>query len=328
MHILQVANVGRVTGGTGACAWTIAHSLSACRHTIAFLSRLDDETRGAFAGSRVLQWKRVTAAAVRRLNPDVIILHNTPAASMDERLPAFTLQYAHSRIDPAAADVCVYCSRWLAERYGGNMHDVLYQPVPRPPRIAGWHDERPLRERLVIGRLCTPTPRKWPDELVPFYRMLAGRFRDVQWEFVGCPPALQPRLQEACGGRATFHTAGWNARGHLWRWDALLYHHPHVTESFGRVAAEAMRAGCIPIVDGRGGFLEQIVPGCGFRCGSPPDFAAAIAAITDPADRWPISRTARAHADERFSPAAFREALLERLSAMLGRFQPRRGDGS
>lgn len=314
MRVLQVCNVGRIVGGTAACAWTVARSLPACEHTVASLSRVSEDTRRAFAGCRVVAWDRVMAEHVREIDPDVVLLHNTSRSRVEGRLPAVTLQYLHSRIDPAPADRTLYCSAWLAEQYGGSSKDVLLQAVPRPrrPEEAGG-ETRELRESPVIGRLCTPTRAKWPDDIVPFYAGLASRFREVRWEFVGCPEGLQTALRSACSGRAEFFPAGWAMRSRLWHWDVLLYHNAAVTESFGRTVAEAMRAGCVPIVDGRGGFREQVEPACGFLCGGPEEFAEAVARIHTPAARRRMSRACQAHANERFSLARFGAELLERL---------------
>jgi glycosyltransferase involved in cell wall biosynthesis len=136
----------------------------------------------------------------------------------------------------------------------------------------------------------------------------------VEWEFVGCPFVLRPRLNAACGGRAAFHESGWSARQHLHRWDALLYHHPTLTESFGRTCAEAMRCGCIPIVDDRGGFREQIAGPTrpGFLCEDFTAFDRAVAALDDPATRTKIGQAARTRA-ERFSLAQFAERFVALL---------------
>jgi glycosyltransferase involved in cell wall biosynthesis len=192
---------------------------------------------------------------------------------------------------------------------------VLYQAVPKPRRPVGG-DTRALREHLVIGRICTPVARKWPGELPAFYERLAGLFPRVEWEFVGCPSEVHPPLAEACHGRAAFFPASWDARARLWRWDALLYHNPHVTESFGRTAAEAMRAGCIPIVDAAGGFVEQVVEGCGLLCASAEEFAAAIERLHDPGERRGMSRRALAHADGVFSIERHGREVLSVLSAV------------
>jgi len=165
----------------------------------------------------------------------------------------------------------------------------------------------------VIGRICTPQQNKWPNDVDEFYGRLADRYPQIRWEFIGCPAELQTRLSSVCHRRATFLPAAWEARSRLWHWDALLYHNPQVTESFGRTVAEAMRAGCIPIVDDRGGFREQIAEGCGFLCRSPSDFTEAIAALQSAGTRWKMSRECEAHADEQFSLARFGRELLERF---------------
>jgi glycosyltransferase involved in cell wall biosynthesis len=205
---------------------------------------------------------------------------------------------------------------------------VLYQAVPKPPqqesgvRAAGLSeagyrsDTRALRERLVIGRICTPQAKKWPPDLPEFYANLTRRFPEVEWEFVGCSADIHPRLREACRGRAVFHPASWSARAHYWRWDALLYHNPQVTESFGRTVAESMRAGCVPIVDARGGFVEQVADGTGFLCSGADEFAAAVDRLHAAGERRPMSRAAMAHADEAFSLERFAREFMRLLSAV------------
>jgi hypothetical protein len=314
LHVLQVCNVGRIVGGTAACAWTATRALSACRHTVAFLGLIADDTRRAFTDDcRLLNWNRVTAPAVDGIAPDVVLLHNTSSSRCDKHLPAVSLMYRHSQSTPVAADLTLYCSGWLAKRSGGEPGQVCLQAVPKPIRPAVGCDSRPLRDQLVIGRICTPQPNKWPNEVAEFYSLLAGRFPQIRWEFIGCPAELQTRLLSACHRRATFWPAAWEARSRLWHWDALLYHNPRVTESFGRTVAEAMRAGCIPVVDDRGGFREQIEEGCGFLCRSPSDFSAAIAALQSVGKRWKMSRDCETHADERFSLARFGQELLKRF---------------
>lgn len=84
-----------------------------------------------------------------------------------------------------------------------------------------------------------------------------------------------------------------------------------IPESFGRTVAEAMRTGCVPIVDANGGFVEQVPPNTGFLSDKPMEFAAAIKRIQSVREREDISRNARIHADAAFSLAAFRVRLLD-----------------
>ncbi|QDU41028.1 Glycosyl transferases group 1 [Maioricimonas rarisocia] len=314
---MQVANVGQICGGTAACAWTITRAMPHCRHTVAFLSSITSETRHAFGHVPLLQWQHVTARDVADVNPDLVVLHNTAPERVSGPLPSFTLLYQHSAGRRAAADATVYCSEWLARqcRPTGTGAEqsvpVLLQPVPRPRRPEGV-ENRALRTNLVVGRLCTPVERKWPSELVPFYTRLSRRFPQIEWEFVGCPPQLVPALRQACGGRVRFHCPSWAARSFLWTWDVLLYHHPTLTESFGRVVAESMQAGCIPIVDARGGFCEQIVPGTGFLCRDGDDFEDALSTTARACERRTLSRAAMSHGDQLCGLQAF-PARLRRL---------------
>jgi len=313
VRLLQVCNVGNILGGTAACAWTIARCFPDLSHTVAFLSPPTAETRSVFAEIAVEHWERVTPELVSRSGADLVILHNTSAARISGRWKTPTVCYVHSRITPPESDLTLYCSRWLAENCDADERRVLLQPVPVPPRDDDSSDTRALRERPVIGRICTPTSRKWPRELAAFYRFLAAEHPEVDWEFVGCPASLQSELREACGGRALFLPASWPARGRLWHWDAMLYHHPTLTESFGRTVAEALRAGCVPIVDRRGGFVEQLVEECGYLCDSQEEFSAAVGSLQNRARRWRLSRGCRAEGDWRFSLQRFRAEFLERL---------------
>ncbi len=316
VHLLQVCNVGRILGGTAACAWTVTRCFPDAQHTLAFLSRPTAATRAAFEHCEVLAWDRVTPSLVDDCGADVVLLHNTAARSLAAELPVFTIAYVHSRIEPAAGDLTLYCSRWLASQCGADESSVLYQAVPSATRPDCSSDTRALRSDPIIGRLCTPVSHKWPEQLVGFYRDLARSHPQVEWEFVGCPTKLRTALEDACGGRARFWDADWEARSRFWQWDALLYHHPTLSESFGRTAAEAMRCGCVPIVDDRGGFVEQVAKGCGYLCREMSDFNAAIAELSDPGARRHMSRAARAHADRAFSLQRFRGELLERLDGL------------
>jgi hypothetical protein len=314
MRMLQVCNVGRIAGGTAACAWTITRAVPDVEHHVHFLSTPCVETRRVFAHCRVTTGA-LGPGQLTDIELDVAILHNvSPADWPAVHVP--TIQYVHSAGIRAGADATVYCSRWLARQCGrGDAATVLYQAVPRPlaPQRG---DHRTLRQHLVVGRLCTPAPRKWPPESVAFYERLAHSFRNVQWEFVGSPDSMKSELLQACRGRADFLEAGWSARGRLWHWDALLYHHPHLTESFGRTCAESMRAGCVPIVDRRGGFLEQVTPETGFLCDCEAGFAQAVAELEDSGVRRRMSRSAIAHADCAFSLQRFRSDLLQLLRTL------------
>jgi len=307
-RLLQVCNVGRIVGGTAACAWTVTRALPGFAHHVAFLAPVDAETTAAFRECVISQHERITTATLIQLRPDVILLHNTPQARYPTGTSVSTIQYLHSAIpNPAVADVTVCCSHWLARELKMPEACVLWQGVVKEVR----HARR--NETLVVGRICTPTPRKWPAALVPFYAELAARCPDVRWEFVGCPDGLQPRLQRACRGRAVFYPAGWSQRSRLAEWDVLLYCNRALPESFGRVVAEALRAGCIPVVDRLGGFVEQLPDDCGFLCDNIKEFAVALATLSNPALRYAMSQRGVQHADRVFSLHQFARELLRRF---------------
>jgi hypothetical protein len=307
MHLLQVCNVGQIVGGTAACAWSITRAWPQLTHSVAFLSRVDAVTRQAFEPHQVLHWPHCTSDRIRQVNPDLVILHNIAANHSSLWDGAVTIQYIHSTGRRAPADHTVYCSHWLAEQCRAKAPSVLWQGVPLP--IVPAHARPRTEGRLRIGRICTPSTRKWPDSLPAFYSKLAAQHPHVDWEFVGCPAAMQPILKSGCNGRATFHPAEWQARSLVWHWDALLYHHPTLTESFGRTVAEAARAGCIPIVDDRGGFSEQCQILGSRGCHTPTDFGDAITELSDPDYRQRHSDSIQQKANEHFSLASFGERL-------------------
>ena len=316
MHVLQVCNVGSIVGGTAACAWSLTRAWPQLRHTVAFLSPVDSMTRQVFQPHPVATWPHCGTEQIQSQQPDLVILHNISPAGASLWSGACSIQYVHSVGTRLVADQTLYCSDWLARQCRAPGDSVVWQGVPVPvrpvtPRVRG-------SDRLRIGRICTPSLRKWPDTLPVFYSHLASRHPQVDWEFVGCPISMQSPLQAACRGQATFYASGWNARSLLWDWDALLYHHPSLTESFGRTLAEAARAGCVPIVDQRGGFSEQLDIISGMGCRTLAEFSDSISALSDPEARRCLSQQVQSQANSTFSIEAFGRRMslvVERLAS-------------
>lgn len=345
MRLLQVCNVGQICGGTAACAWTITHALGNWDHHVAFLSRPDAATQRAFSGCQLISQQQLSELSQQSSRFDLALLHNIAPGRVPP-LHAPTLQYQHSVGQRQATDWHVTCSRWLAEQCQSPL-PVLYQPVPVPPFPEQYRSSplcrseklklpaegafenaehlqavrlacrsREERQWWIVGRICTPTLQKWPQALLPFYERLSSRFPEVLWEFVGTPNCLHADLRQACRDRVRFYPAGFEQRQLYWRWDHLLYHHPTLTESFGRTVAEAMRAGCFPCVDARGGFPEQIeAPQTGNLCRSLDDFAASLADWRQSSSREELAFAAHLQATERFSLRAFHQQLQTCLSA-------------
>jgi hypothetical protein len=316
-RLVQVCNVGQLTGGTGACAWTVTRALPGFEHIVVFPTAPTDETRAGFTPSTIVVAPRVTTALLREWNPAGLLLHNSSAERIATALPRKTLLYQHSAARGlATGGGRVVCSQWLADRLGWPRTSVLWQAVPRPLKAAGVRSSSTSARELVLGRLCTPIAQKWPSAAAEHCAALTAAAPHVRWEFVGCPESLQAEWSRAVAGRCRFFPASWSARSRYWRWDALLYHNPQVTESFGRTVAEAMRAGCVPIVDDRGGFIEQLADGGGALCRTLDDFLAAVERLHDPVQRTAWSATARTIADERWSLARFAQDLLARFDAL------------
>lgn len=319
LKLLQVCNLGQITGGTGACAWTVARSLPELRHQVVFRGGISAEARERFRDWEPGRWERITAARVRESGADLVLLHNASRESVVESWGRPTINYLHSRITPAEADLWLCCSEWLREQYRRPELRVLRQGVPRPERPITVPFPRGETRGLVVGRLCTPTPRKWWDGIVEFYGRLAASCPEAWWEFVGCPERLRGELTEACRQRVTFHPASWEARRWLWTWDVMLYHHPGVTESFGRTVGDAFRAGCIPIVDRRGGFVEQLRDGPGVLCSDERDFIGALERFSEAGVRQREAARCRTRGEEHYSLGRFGRELLQAFVAVLSR---------
>lgn len=303
MHILQVCNIGNICGGTAACAWSITHALADHQHTVVFLTKPTTETMHAFQHCKTVYRPNIDSEFLQQFSPDILLLHNTNSKNIQGHESFFSIQYHHSVGEQASATRHVACSKWLMSQLS-QVQELLYQPIPIPSKLI--QSNRELSDVMTIGRICTPTAKKWPQALLPFYERLSRTFPEVVWEFVGVPGNLKAPLNDACQGRCEFLSAGVDARQHFWCWQAMLYHHPTLTESFGRTVAEAMRAGCIPIVDSRGGFLEQITHSeSGFLCENVEAFEAAIHKILDHNLRRNLSQHAIAFSNERFSLETF-----------------------
>ncbi len=321
MRLLQALR-GLAIAGCGATARSIIQALPDWHHTI--VSSTDSEsvlrTAHPFSGQEARVAPIIDARVFRSVRPDAVILHNIlqsecPGIGTLRDVP--TMYYYHasySGIQPLAEqrelmDACssVMCvSRFLADQIGLPADRVLYQPVTVPIDETA----RPSAP-LVVGRLCNPISRNWRPEVVDFYAFLAASHPHICWEFVGCPPDLAERLSRSCGGRARFHEATPEAPLHYSGWHAILFSNSSVTHGYGRTVCEAQTVGCIPIVDKKGGFIEQITHGeTGFLCTNLSEFAAALAELSDHQRRRTMGESMRLGAEQRGSPRVWRERFL------------------
>jgi glycosyltransferase involved in cell wall biosynthesis len=315
MKLLQVCNVAQIVGGTGACAWTITKALPDWDHALYFFSSaIDEETARAFVGHALYPNKTPLHEKIEEIAPDVILFHNTAEPRMPPRLPDGipSLYYQHSAARSCQGarercDVFFAVSKYLADQVNIADNLVLHQPVPVPPAA-------PRPRAGVIGRLCTPHTMKWRPNNLSLYGDLNGSSFD--WEFIGAPPVAERQLLEALD-KPFFGPASWESRKHLHSWKGMLYHADQA-ESYGRTVCEAQRAGCVPIVDKRGGFVEQIEHGkTGFLCETTADFRDAVAALEDPSTFDEMSKQAKLSGDRRGSLAAWRDKFLQWVRAIL-----------
>lgn len=314
MKILQVANVANLIGGTGACAHDVRWSLNTCEHAAAFVNSgiRDDPALAQRFGCPIVIDRAKLWPTVQQFAPDVILWHNTDprmTAEACRALPDVRHAYYHHsglgnvRILDDVVPVRLVVSGYLARALNLPESLVLPQPI-LPPRMLQWR----RGERITIGRLCTPHPRKWQlEEQLPLYQALAAAHPHVTWEFVGCPAHARAQLA-AVVPESRFLEPSIEARSRLHSWHAMLFHATQ-PETYGRVVTEAQHCGCVPIVDDQGGFREQIEHGkTGFLCGSVAAFVEAVGQIGSiDCSRLPEVAEKRNGAD------AWRAAFLKRI---------------
>lgn len=319
MRLMQFCNLANVVGGTGACGWTITRCFPDWEHGVYFRSGCSPspDTMLAFQGCHVFLNHVTPEEAIEQFKPDVLIFHNISETVIPQALPAGvpTIFYQHSALKQFEIfrerfDVAFCVSKHLAKQAKFDERFVLYQPVPVPP-LGG------IRNHLKVGRICTPNSGKWQaEDLLPVYEHLGPRFPELRYEFVGCPENVREKLVEILGDRAEFANASWVARQKFNEWGMMVYS-SSIEESYGRTVCEAQRAGCVPIVSRRGGFIEQVAqsPTDGFLCDSPEEFGDAVQAVLEsPPDRNLMA----ARATNRGGLGVFREAILATLEALTG----------
>lgn len=316
--MLSVANVSTLLGGTGACAFDCVMALPTWDHKIAFLGgpASNIPAISESAGCEVLYGEHLIRPTVEQWKPDIVLWHNTTRLQHMPDVPSAGMAwvyYLHSQMGHVAkcqdrCSVVLSVSDYLSCAVGLPASSVLHQPVDSPL----WMGERGSSGMIKVGRICTPQRHKWQAYLPAFYSALSRVSRNLWFEFVGCPRAMQADLTASCDGRATFHDASREARSLLHTWDIMLY--SGGPETYGRTVCEAQQAGCVPVVDNRGGFIEQIESGRdGFLCGSVSEFSEAIRALCD-ADRLSrVSSAAIQSGSERGSLRAWGDEFKKRL---------------
>ena len=211
--------------------------------------------------------------------------------------------------------------------------EILYPPVDVSDFQPG--EKRPVI--LSVGRFFPHShEKKYPEMIQAFAALsrqelagwelhLAGGvaqdvlsrryFRRVQELAEGLPVVLHPNVEyedlRQLYGRATLY---WHATGY----GESEEHHPERFEHFGITPVEAMAAGCVPIVLGKGGPAEIVAHGeSGFLWNTMDElkqFTCAVAA--DPALAARL-RTGALERAKRFSEDQFADRLLELVESVV-----------
>lgn len=237
--------------------------------------------------------------------------------------------------DARRADlVLVYSDfvREVLEKHHGIRGHVLYPPV-----ADFWSPEVPKRGVVLsVGRFFSgPYNEKRHEVLIDAFKQLRLHSAARGWEYhvVGTCRDDGPtrrylaRLRRSAeGAPITFHcNIPYDDLRRLYAEATLFWHAagfqvdeartPERVEHFGMSTAEAMSAGCIPLVVGRGGQREIVSHGrSGFLWETPQELVAlSLGLINNPAS-WPALREGTRDRAREFS----RERFSRRLRELLG----------
>lgn len=198
---------------------------------------------------------------------------------------------------------------------------VIYHGLPDP--LGALPAERRSANALTVGNVDRPNlQRKGLAPFVGAARHLPG----VDFTLVGAwrDDAIAD-LRRAASRNVTF--TGWVEAATLWQHyqRASVYVQASLHEGFGLSVAEAMLAGCIPVVT-RAGALPEVVAECGFYAAAPTP--AAIAAAISCALHSPPS--ARQQARDRvlteFSLGRRQAGLYAAIDELVAQKDPRHGN--
>lgn len=170
---------------------------------------------------------------------------------------------AHDKLDPILMrlpDFIIANSRATAARFGGRARvRVIFNGI-RAPRAPGTPlPLEPGRKRIgVIGRM---TPEKGHLDLLPVLEEILARRSDVDVVFAGeGSGAIGDAVRARAASDARMKMLGVvpDMADHIAELDLVVV--PSLVEGFGRVAAEALRAGVNVLARRVGGLVEVLAP--------------------------------------------------------------------
>lgn len=332
MRMMHINNVPSLTGGTARFSHDVTKCFPDCQHTVYSLSgSWSQSDRDAFGSNcKLVTGSNPTQYA--RDNPhDVLVFNNTKSDLLpSQRIgQSISVYIAHSATESARQSANrtqkqFVVSEWLKQKLKVD-YPVLYQPIQKPNRLSiqtpenepfrVWYDAQQRYGHTVIGRICTPSARKWrlSDWTDVFAAVDADNRYLKSFHLIGATGEAIEWVHENIKSPVFVSNASPDARGFMSYWDVLL-NPTTIPESYGRVINESRRVGCVPVVSRIAGFVEQIVDGTdGMYCDTTAQFVTAV----DHVRLW--RKTFRneciASGDRMGSLQTFRKNFLELLTA-------------
>lgn len=276
MKFLHINNVTSLTGGTARFTHDVTKCFPDCLHTVYSLSgSWSQSDRDAFGSNcELITGSNPTQYA--RDNPhDVLVFNNTRADLLpSQRIgQSLSVYVAHSATESArqAANRTqkqFVVSEWLKQKLKVD-YPVLYQPIQKPNRLSiqtpenepfrVWYDKQIEYGHTIIGRICTPSARKWKlSDWTDVFTAVDDDNRYLKsFHFVGATGEAIDWVCDNIKSPVFVSNASPDARGFMPYWDVLL-NPTTIPESYGRVINESRRVGCVPVVSRIAGFIEQI----------------------------------------------------------------------
>ena len=258
-----------------------------------------------------------------------------PESEIIRSLERQSIHLADFRISTSQFIAEVNTQDFAAPRADAVISNLVNDPSAAPSVEAGMEREELI---LFVGRLVLSHKR--PDLVIQAFAALAERFPTLRLELVG-PDMDLPHggtvsqyclrmLPPALAGRVHYHGAQPPAEVQALYRRAKILVVPSSFESFGMVAIEAMRAGCIPLVADRTALVDLVGDkDLTFANGSLDGLCEQLAALLDDMELLQgKSAACRTRALTVFSTPALLGQNVAAYERALATGQPRYGTGS